>query len=95
MSQEENPVVGITTIDDFAKLITDWFTDCQSQLAYAANVPENVKIKAIIDGKEKELTFKERQAFMAGVTVVGEIFKQLPFQSVEASDEQAVDDSGK
>lgn len=95
MSQEQNPVVPVNSIDDFAKLVSDWFTDCHAQLGYASNVPADVKIKATIDGKEKELTFKERQAFMAGVSVVGEIFKSLPFQTVEASNEQATDNSGE
>ena len=81
---EANPVVPVATVDDFARLVIDWFSDCQEQLGYAAQVPENVDIKATIDGVERSLTSTERQAFMAGVAVVGEIFKKLPFEAVPA-----------
>ncbi|ARB11902.1 host nuclease inhibitor protein [Pectobacterium phage vB_PatP_CB3] len=76
---------------DLAQLMVDWHTDGQKQIALASNPPKEVNIKAFIHGKERSLTPSERQAFVAGVQVAGEIFAKLPFQLVasEASAEES------
>jgi len=89
MSQEN--VLPVQNLDQFAQLMVDWHTDCQKQVALASNPPKDVRIKATIRGKEKVLSVNEREAFMAGVQVAGEIFKTLPFQFVEQEVQQAVE----
>lgn len=81
MSQQN--VLPVENLDQFAQLMVDWHADGQKQIAQASNVPAGVVIKATISGKERTLRDSERQAFMAGVQVAGEIFKTLPFQFVE------------
>lgn len=87
---------GVTTLpvqnlDQFAQLMVDWHTDAQKQIALASNPPKDVRILATINGKERTLRDSERQAFIAGVQVAGEIFKTLPFQFVEQEIQQAVE----
>lgn len=89
MSQQN--IQPVQNLDQFAQLMVDWHTDGQKQVALASNPPSHVRIKAIIRGKEKVLNPNEREAFIAGVQVAGEIFKNLPFQFVEQEVEQAVD----
>ncbi|APD19047.1 hypothetical protein BK812_0005 [Pectobacterium phage A38] len=81
----------VQNLDLFAQLMVDWHTDGQKQIALASNPPKEVNIKAFIHGKERSLTPSERQAFVAGVQVAGEIFAKLPFQLVasEASAEES------
>lgn len=81
------PPLPVENLDQFAQLITDWHQDGQKQVALASNPPKEVTIKAIIHGKERSLTPSERQAFVAGVQVAGEIFGKLPFQLVESGDQ--------
>lgn len=88
---KELPPLPVQNMDQFAQLMVDWHTDGQKQVALASNPPSDVRIKAIIRGKEKVLNPNEREAFIAGVQVAGEIFKNLPFQFVEQEAEQAVD----
>ena len=85
------PPLPVENLDQFAQLITDWHTDGQKQIALASNPPNEVNIKAFIHGKERSLTPSERQAFIVGVQVAGEIFAKLPFQLVasEASAEES------
>lgn len=84
-------VLAVQNLDQFAQLMIDWHTDCQKQIVMASNPPPDVRIRATIRGKEKVLSLSERQAFIAGVQVAGEIFKTLPFQFVEQEIEQAVE----
>lgn len=81
------PPLPVENLDQFAQLITDWHHDGQKQIALASNPPKEVTIKATINGKERALGTAERQAFIAGVQVAGEIFGKLPFQLVESGDE--------
>lgn len=85
-------ILPVENLNQFAQLMVDWHTDGQKQIAQASNVPALVTIKAIINGKERTLRDSERQAFMAGVQVAGEIFKTLPFHFVEQEIQQAVED---
>jgi hypothetical protein len=80
------PPLPVENLDQFAQLITDWHQDGKKQIALASNPPKEVTIKAIIHGKERALSPSERQAFIAGVQVAGEIFGKLPFQLVEAEE---------
>ncbi len=80
----------VQNLDQFAQLMVDWHTDGQKQIALASNPPKDVRIKATIRGREKVLSSNERDAFIAGVQVAGEIFKNLPFQVVEEEVEQAI-----
>lgn len=89
MSQQN--IQPVQNLDQFAQLMVDWHTAGQKQIALASTPPKEVVIKAFINGKERVLTNAERQAFVAGVQVAGEIFKNLPFQFVEQEVEQAVD----
>lgn len=88
---KELPPLPVQNLDQFAQLMVDWHTDGQKQIALASNPPKDVRIVATINGRERVLSKTERQAFMAGVQVAGEIFKNLPFQFVEQEVEQAVD----
>ncbi len=88
---KELPPLPVQNLDQFAQLMIDWHTDCQKQIIMASNPPPDVRIRAIIRGKEKVLSLSERQAFIAGVQVAGEIFKTLPFEFVEQEIEQAVE----
>lgn len=81
---QELPPLPVENLQQFAQLIADWHTDGQKQIALASNPPKEVNIKAFIHGKERSLTPSERQAFVAGVQVAGEIFAKLPFQYVVA-----------
>lgn len=85
------PPLPVENLQQFAQLISDWHQDGQKQIALASNPPKEVNIKAFIHGKERNLTPSERQAFVAGVQVAGEIFAKLPFQLVasEASAEES------
>lgn len=83
-SGRQLPPLPIENLDQFAQLISDWHQDGQKQIALASNPPKEVNIKAFIHGKERNLTPSERQAFVAGVQVAGEIFAKLPFQYVVA-----------
>lgn len=87
---KELPPLPVQNLDQFAQLMVDWHQDCVKQVALASNPPADVRIKAIIRGKEKTLNPNEREAFIAGVQVAGEIFKTLPFKFVEQEVEQAV-----
>lgn len=87
---KELPPLPVQNLDQFAQLMVDWHQDCVKQVALASNPPSDVRIKAIIRGKEKTLNPNEREAFIAGVQVAGEIFKMLPFKFVEQEVEQAV-----
>lgn len=78
------PPLPVENLDQFAQLMVDWHTDGQKQIALASNPPNEVNIKAFIHGKERNLSPSERQAFVAGVQVAGEIFAKLPFQLVVA-----------
>lgn len=88
---QELPPLPVENLQQFAQLISDWHQDGQKQIALASNPPKEVNIKAFIHGKERSLTPSERQAFVAGVQVAGEIFAKLPFQLVasEASAEES------
>lgn len=88
---QELPPLPVENLQQFAQLIADWHQDGQKQIALASNPPKEVNIKAFIHGKERSLTPSERQAFVAGVQVAGEIFAKLPFQLVasEASAEES------
>lgn len=81
---QELPPLPVENLQQFAQLIADWHQDGQKQIALASNPPKEVNIKAFIHGKERSLTPSERQAFVAGVQVAGEIFAKLPFQLVVA-----------
>lgn len=84
------PPLAVQNLDQFAQLMVDWHGAAQQQIALASNPPANVSIKAIIGGKERTLRQSEREAFIAGVQVAGEIFKDLPFKFVEVELEEAV-----
>lgn len=88
MSQQKENVLPVENLAQFAQLMQDWFTGCKAQIAAASSVPDDVRIKATIDGKERTLNKYEREAFMRGIEVAGEIFKSLPFQTVEAPAEE-------
>lgn len=90
-SGESVNVLAVQNLDQFARLMVDWHTDGQKQIALASNPPKDVRIKATIRGREKVLSISERDAFIAGVQVAGAIFKNLPFQFVEQEIEQAVE----
>lgn len=90
-SGEKLEVLPVQNLDQFAQLMVDWHTDGQKQIALASNPPKDVRILATINGRERALSKTERQAFIAGVQVAGEIFKTLPFQFVEQEIEQAVE----
>lgn len=82
------PPLPVENLAQFAQLMNDWFSDCQAQIDAAKSVPSDVRIRATIQGKERVLNAREREAFMRGVEVAGEIFKSLPFQTVEAPAEE-------
>lgn len=84
------PPLPVENLNQFAQLMIDWHTNGQKQIALASNPPKDVRIKATIRGREKVLSIGERDAFIAGVQVAGEIFKNLPFQVVEEEIEQAI-----
>lgn len=73
-----NPV-KLETVDQLAETVVLWQRDCMVQLQAIANTPKEVDIKVTIYGKERSLTPSERKAFLEGARVVGEIFKDLPF----------------
>lgn len=87
---KELPPLPVQNLDQFAQLMVDWHQDCVKQIALASNPPKDVRILATINGRERVLSKTERQAFVAGVQVAGEIFKTLPFKFVEQEVEQAV-----
>lgn len=81
----------VENLQQFAQLMLDWHSDKQKQIALASSPPKDVTIKANINGKERALTDSERQAFLIGVQLAGEIFKTLPFETVEQEVQEAVE----
>lgn len=76
-------VLPVQNLEQFAQLMTDWFNANMEQVNLASNPPDDVDIKATIDGTERKLTHQERQAFVAGLQMTAAIFDKLPFDIVE------------
>lgn len=93
LAQQAEPI-DITTPEQLADLTIAWFVDCKAQVDYVLTVPDDVNIKMVVDGVERELTPSERQIYKQGVATVSEIFKQLPFFASEVNDGEANKDTG-
>jgi hypothetical protein len=85
----EPVTLPVQNLGQFAQLLTDWFNDCRAQVDHASLVPEDVNIRATIDGEERVLTPQERQAFVLGLQMTAAIFEKLPFETVPEPEDEA------
>lgn len=92
MSNQPQPQVQpIITLEHFAELMSDWFTNKSQQVDALVNFPEHepIRVQDNVNGIEKVLTGAEREAFIDGLKVAATIFDRLPFET------RIVDEEGK
>lgn len=90
---EDKPATPIQDMDAFAGLIANWFNNCHEQLKHVQTLPNDVTTKILFEGKEVELTSREKEAMRQGASIAAEIFKELPFEAIEVNENATSENS--